>query len=175
MTPRSEGPIDRVYPTRRPTVRIVQRRKLPRVAGLSLMMAIAAGAVAFAAWRWWRPVSSVPDVPQTVSRVNLTWKCEGNHTFTAQGQVEERLCAMCDKPAYAVTVYECKQHGGYDVAVRFEPTSGGGSRVSQIRRKGGEWTPAEAGLTCPKCDTPLVRRPTDPAEAALRGKKKSGG
>lgn len=138
-------------------------------------MTFAAAAVAFAAWRWWQPPPTVPVVARTVASIEMTYRCEAGHTFTAPGQAEGRLCSTCSAPAYPVTHYECQQHGAYWVAVQFAALPEGGVRPIRWRLERGEWTEDESELVCPRCQTPLVRRPTDPADAAIRSRKKSGG
>jgi len=156
-------------------VRIVERRSLPRVAAVSLVLTLAAGAVAFAAWRWWQPPPTIPVVPRAVSTIDLTYRCEAGHTFLAPGQVESRLCSTCAEPAYAVTQYACPLHGSFDVYVQFTATPTGGSRAYRWRLGKGEWTENEADLVCPRCQVPLVRRATELGEAAIRAGRKSGG
>ncbi|MEK7731297.1 MAG: hypothetical protein AAB363_05520 [Planctomycetota bacterium] len=174
LTPPEDSPVDRTHPARRHTVRIVQRRTPSRAAMLSLVMAISAAAVAFAAWRWWRPAPTVPVYQRTINDVELSWKCEAGHSFTASGQVADRPCAMCDQPAYAMTPYECPQHGRTEVAVRFTSGADGAPRVSQFRVNQGTWFPATDPVRCPHCDVPMLRKLTDPLDAISRGKKKGG-
>ncbi len=129
--------------------------------------------VAFAAWRWWSAEPQAEVVyRRSIVDVDLTWKCVDGHTFTAAGQIEDRACAMCDQPAFPITIYECKLHGPYEVAVRFARTPDGSSYVSHIRLLSGDWVPAGEGLTCPRCGQPLTRSPTEPEP---RGKKRSSG
>jgi len=173
LTTPDDSAVDRALLARRHTVRIVQRRTPSRAAMLSLVMAMSAAAVAFAAWRWWRPAPTVPIYQRTIKDVELSWKCEAGHSFTAPGQVADRLCATCDQPAYAVTSYECERHGVIEVAVRF--ASGDDvPRVSQLRVGRGIWFPATDAVRCPHCDAPMVRKQTNPLDTLGRGKKKGG-
>lgn len=175
VTPTLEANSDRPSAPRRPTVRIVERRTLSRNATLSLMLALAAATVAFAAWRWWRPEPAVAVYRRSISDVELSWRCEAGHTFSARGQTSDRPCAMCARPAYAVTAYECKTHGPIEVAVRFEADESGRSRVSHLRVHGGEWVPMETDPVCSKCDSPLTRETGDSFEPLTRGRKRGGG
>ena len=174
LTPPEDLPVDRSHPARRHTVRIVRRRTPSRAAMLSLILALSASAVAFAAWRWWRPAPTVPVYLRTINDVELSWKCEAGHSFTAPGKVADRLCASCDQPAYAVAFYECHQHGTTEVAVRFNTGADGAPRVSQFRVHQGIWFPATDPVRCPQCDVSMVRKQTDPLDAISRGKKKGG-
>jgi hypothetical protein len=135
---------------------------------------MSAAAVAFAAWCWWQPAPTVPVYQRTINDVELNWKCEAGHSFTASGQVADRPCAMCDQPAYAVTSYECRQHGMTEVAVRFTEDPDGAPRVSQFRVNQGVWFPATDPVRCPQCDAPMIRKQADPLDATIRGKKKGG-
>jgi len=175
LTPPEDLPVDRTHPARRHTVRIVRRRTLSPAAALSIVTAMSAAAVAFAAWCWWRPAPEVPFYQRTINDVILNWKCEAGHYFSASGQVAERLCASCDQPAFVVTPYECPQHGMTDVAVRFTTGDDGVSRVSQFRVNRGNWFPAADPVPCPHCHVPMVRKLADPLDAISRGKKKKGG
>jgi len=152
----------------------VQRRTPSRAAMLSLVLAMSAAAVAFAAWRWWQPAPIDLVYQRTINDVELNWKCEAGHYFTASGQVADRPCAMCDQPAFPITFYECTQHGTTEVAVRFEAGPDGVPRRSQFRLKG-SWFPATDPVPCPHCNVPMVRKPTDPLDAISRGKKKKSG
>lgn len=162
-------------PARRNTVRIVKRRRLSRTATISLVMAMSTAAVAFAAWRWWRPAPTVPVYRRTINDIELTWRCEAGHPFTAPGQVDDRPCAECDRPAYVVTSYVCERHGAVEVAVRFKSGDDGVPRASQFRVGRGTWFPATDPVRCPQCQAPMVRAQTDPLEALNRAKKKTGG
>jgi hypothetical protein len=157
---------------RRPTVRIVKRRVLPRAALLSLGLAAAAAGVAFAAWRWWRPAPTGPVYRRSIEDVELTWKCEAGHPFTFPGRLTELPCTRCGQPAFPVTAYDCPEHGSFEVAVRFAIDASGNARVSHVRFQGGEWAPVADGPRCPKCGEQLVRKLTDPLP---RTKKKSSG
>ncbi len=138
----------------------------------SLVMAMSASAVAFAAWRWWSPAPTVPVYQRTINDVDLNWKCEAGHSFAAPGQVTDRLCASCDRPAFVVKQYECPQHGATEVAVRFTSDAEGVSRVSQFRVNQGTWYPAP--VRCPRCDKRMDPKQTDPLDAISHGKKKGG-
>lgn len=141
----------------------------------SLLLAMSAAAVAFSAWLWWRPAPTVPVYyRRTINDVELNWKCEAGHSFVARGQVAERQCAMCDQPAFVVTLYECRQHGTTEVAVRYTAGADSAPRVSQFRVNQGIWFPAADPVPCPHCGVPMVRKQADPLEAISRGKKKSG-
>ena len=174
LTPTEDSPVDRTRSSRRHTVRIVRRRTPSRAAMFSLVMALSASAAAFAAWRWWRPAPAAPVYHRTINDVDLNWKCEAGHYFTASGQVADRPCAMCDQPAYVVTLFECPQHGAIEVAVRFTSGADGASRASQFRVNRGFWFPASDPVPCPQCDVPMERKPVDPLDAVNRGKKKGG-
>ena len=139
---------------------------------MSLGLAAASAALAFAAWRWWQPQPAGPVYRRILSDVELAWKCRAGHSFNETGQLTERTCPKCDQPAFPVTTYECKQHGPFEVAVRFTVDSAGNSIVSHIRFQAGDWVPVADGLPCPRCGEPLVRKP---AESLPRTKKKSGG
>ena len=78
-------------------------------------------------------------------------------------------------PAYPITTYECRQHGPFEVAVQLKRVADGVSVASQWRLAKGDWVSSESELRCPRCQAPLVRRPSDPAEAAVRMNKKPGG
>lgn len=174
LTPPDDPPVDRPHPARRHTVRIVRRRIPSRAALLSLLTAMAAAAVAFAAWRWWQPAPTVAVYQRTLSDVEMSWRCEAGHSFTASGQVADRPCAMCDQPAYPVIGYECKQHGPVEVAVRFTSGPDGAPRMSQLRVNHGAWFPASDPVRCPQCGAPMVPKPADPLDALNRSKKKGG-
>jgi hypothetical protein len=174
LTPPDDSPVDRPHPVRRHTVRIVQRRTPSRAAMLSLLMAMATAAVAFAVWRWWRPAPTVPVYQRTINDVELNWKCDAGHSFIAPGQVADRPCAMCDKPAYALASYECKQHGLFEVAVRFAAGPDGASRMSQFRVHQGAWSSAGDPVPCPHCGEPMLRKQVDPLDTPGRGKKRGG-
>ncbi len=164
-----------VHSPRRHTVRIVKRRRLSRTARLSLVMAMSAAAVAFAAWRWWRPEPTVPVYRRTINDVEFSWRCEAGHPFTAPGQVNDRPCKECDRPAHVVTSYACERHGAVEVAVRFNSGADGVPRASQFRVGRGDWFPATDPVPCPHCQMPMARVQTDPLDALNRGKKKIGG
>ncbi len=168
LTARAEAPGTR----RRRTVRIVRRRTPSRAAILSLLTAVSAAGVAFAAWRWWRPAPPVPFYERTIRDVELTWKCEAGHAFMAAGQVADRLCAMCDRPAHVFTLYECRQHGVAEVTVRFTEGPDGRPKVSHFRVKK-EWIEASDPVPCPQCNVPMTRKQADPLEAFNREKKKT--
>lgn len=160
---------------RRHTVRIVKRRTPSRVAILSLMMAMSAAAIAFFAWRWWRPAAGRVAVYQrTISDIEMSWKCEVGHSFIAPGQVADRLCATCNQPAYVVAAYECARHGVFEVSVRYTTGDDGFPRISQRRVGHGNWVPAKDPVSCPHCQAPMVRKQTDPLDTLNRGKKKGG-
>ncbi len=163
-------PTERPVIARRSSVRIVKPRALPRAARISLFAAVAASCVALALWRWWRPETVESVYRRSVADVELTWRCEDGHTFTAAGQVDGRVCAMCDKPAFAITTYECKLHGPYDVSVRFAANPDGSTRLAQVRVHGGDWFPATADLPCPKCGQPLMRKAPDALPRAKKPK-----
>lgn len=171
----SDSTGERTRPLRRPSVRIVERYSISRAAKVSIVMTAAAAAVAFAAWRWWQPPPPLTVARRSVSHVDLPWRCEAGHSFTAQGQTGDRLCASCAMPAYPVATYECKQHGPFEVAVKLKQVSDAVSVASQWRLGKGDWVPVESDLHCPRCETVLVRRPADPGEAAVRAHKKPGG
>lgn len=137
-------------------------------------MAMSAAAVAFAAWRWWRPAPTVSVYQRTIHDVELNWRCEAGHSFIAPGQVADRPCAMCDQPAYAVTSYECANHGVVEVAVRFTFDADGATRVSKLRVGRGSWFPATDPVRCPYCDAPMIRKQTDPTDVVSRRKQKGG-
>ncbi len=174
LTPPEDSPVDRTHPARRHTVRIVRRRTLSPTAALSIVTAMSAAAVAFAAWCWWQPAPTVPVYQRTINDVELSWKCEAGHSFTATGQVADRPCAMCDQPAYIVTQYECPQHSTIEVAVRFISDADGTPRVSQFRVNKGTWFPATDPVPCPHCGVPMHRKLTDPLDAINHSKKKGG-
>ncbi len=140
----------------------------------SLVLAMSISAVAFAVWRWWRPAPTVPVYQRTINDIEMSWKCEGGHTFSARGQVADRQCAMCDQPAFVVAAFECSKHGMTEVAARFTYGPDGAPRVSQFRVNQGNWFPAADPVPCPYCGVPMVRKQTDPLDAITRGKKKSG-
>lgn len=157
---------------RRRTVRIVKHRTLPRAATVSLAITAATAVVMFVIWRTWRSENTVTVVQRTLADVELTWKCDAGHTFTAEGQVGSRECRVCREPAYPITTYECKVHGPIEVAARFSQEPSGAARVSDHRVHGGEWVSADIGVACPRCNAPLLPKRVDPLEGVARTKKK---
>jgi len=129
----------------------------PRTALISLMVAAAAAAVAFGAWRVFRDDAVRPVVQRTVRDVLLTYKCERGHTFNAMGQAEPLKCPFCGTPAHAITQYVCPLHGDVEVSVEFTLDADGEPIVSKLRLPGGRWVDVEAGLRCPRCGQPLYR------------------
>jgi uncharacterized protein (UPF0212 family) len=146
----------------RPTVRIVKRRMPPQAALISLLVASAAAAVAYGAWRVWRDDFRDPVVTRTLEDVVLNYKCERSHTFVAMGQAEPLKCPQCGTPAYAVATYVCPVHGDTEVAVDFELNAYGEPVMARLRLSGGKWVDVDVGLRCPRCGQPLHREYTNP-------------
>lgn len=160
---------------RKPSVRIVEPRTIPRAAKLSIVMTAAAAAVAFAAWRWWQPPVTIAAAQRSVLDIDLPWRCDAGHSFVAKGQTADRLCSSCSEPAYPVTTYECKQHGPFEVFVKLKSVADGVSVASQWRLGKTDWVSSEGELICPRCHATLVRRHADSADAAVRLHKRPGG
>jgi len=141
---------------------------------LSLVLALSASAVAFTAWRWWRPTPTVSAKIRSIKDVDLNWRCDAGHSFIAKGEAGDRQCGSCSQPAYAVTLFQCPQHGATEVAARFAAGADGVPRVSQYRVHEGIWSPATESVRCPQCGAPMFRKQADPLDALSRGKKKGG-
>jgi predicted RNA-binding Zn-ribbon protein involved in translation (DUF1610 family) len=157
---------------RKPTVRIVKRRMPTPTALASLLIAAAAAAMAFGAWRVWREDSGPPVYRRTIADLVLTYECLRGHRFNAQGQVEPLKCMSCGTPAFPVTTYVCPAHGEIEVMVRFELDAKGEAEVAAISRDGERWLTVELGLQCPRCGQPMFRE--SESTIADLGKKPDG-
>lgn len=145
----------------RKTVRIVGQRRLPRVATWSLLIALALAIMLPALWRLGRSEEAVYAHQRALTEWETDWKCEAGHTFQSTGQIDERSCWICGRPAYPVAQYACPTHGSFDVLVRLERDADGQVYASQLRLGNREWVPADKGLRCPRCGASLeyVRDP----------------
>jgi hypothetical protein len=166
-------PFREVKPRRK--VRIVKRRIPSRAAGLSLAAVAVTGVFAFIAWRWWNTDDAPIVASNIIEDAELDWKCEQGHEFAAQGQVGGRPCPTCGEMAYPFTVYQCASHGAYEVKVQFERDAQGRARVVLYRVGHGQWTPAQDGPKCPRCELVMTRSDPDPLEGRVRPKRKSSG
>ncbi len=143
-------------------VRIVEPRSTTRMALISFLITAAAAVFLLAVWRFWRIEEAAAPHMRDVNETRLKWRCEAGHHFFELGRAEPRACPRCGKPAYPVGIWTCPEHGEFEVAVRFGPEPDGRARVSAYLIPGQDWTPASAGLHCPKCGAELVRKPDDP-------------
>lgn len=113
-----------------------------------------------------------PPVHREFAAIMLPWRCEAGHTFRAPGQLGAGLCTKCGAAAYPTEPFECKQHGLFPVAAKFELDDAGEPRVAQFRLVGREWVAAGLGPACPKCGEIMERRPRDPLAGMERTKRK---
>lgn len=164
---------ERVDPAHRPTVRIVRRRTVPRTAVISLALAAAAVMVLFFVWRLWRRDEVSEMRRRGLTDVEVTWKCDGGHTFRAEAHDGARSCWTCNRPANPVANYSCPDHGTYEAAVQFSTDGKGVSRVAKVRMQDASWKEPAEGLRCPKCGSDLVRAKADPLDSLAR-KRKTG-
>ena len=145
----------------RHTVRIVNRRAIPRPAIISLTLAFGVAVGLFLVWRLWRPDKPIDMIVRNQGEV--VYKCERNHTFWAAVQPETRECPVCGQPAYARVIYACEIHGTFDVALRFgKDPADGKVKAMEFRLPGRGWVARGVTLRCPRCNRELERQPVDP-------------
>lgn len=156
-------------PTVKPrrTVRIIEKRRIPREAVISLSLAGVVALTILAFW-WFSATSEEAARPhtRTLEETELLWRCENGHTFSAAGQTGARLCLFCEKLAYPVTRFSCPVHGPFQVTVQFGDGADEASPIVKLRLTGRDWVNTEVGLRCPRCDRLLEYRPTDPLRGA---------
>ncbi|MBI4718234.1 MAG: hypothetical protein HY763_10545 [Planctomycetes bacterium] len=124
-----------------------------------------------------RVASDEPDSEvyhRTLPETTLDWRCDSGHTFRATGQAEPRTCSRCGQPAYPVATFECPRHGPLTVSARYEVGADGITRLSQVRIGSQDWTAAEGGLVCPRCNAPLRRKLRDLFEGMGKPKRPDG-
>lgn len=161
---------------RRRTVRIIKPRSGPSSTTISLLTALCAAIVLFLFWRFWREEEVPPVRPADVADRQLDWMCIGGHEFIESGQVGARDCTSCGRPAYALDVYECAQHGPYNVFVELGVRPGGhvGPTALQVIGKK-TWVPVGEPLPCPRCKQEITRAKHDPFTRRPRGRNKPSG
>ncbi|MFQ5412953.1 MAG: hypothetical protein ACE5E6_00700 [Phycisphaerae bacterium] len=155
-----ERPAD--HPVRkRPSVR-VKGHPINTLALLSLVIAAGAALFVYGAWRLWRVERPSPPPMRTLGDVAVDWRCPRGHRFRAPGAFKPQPCRVCGELAEATDRYVCREHGAFDVAVRFGHGPGGRARPSLLRIGKGRWTPAKQGVRCPRCHKVLRRPGRDP-------------
>lgn len=162
------------YSARRRKVRIVKPRRSTRAATISLASVALAAVVFFLIWRFWEEEEPAPIFRRGLPDVVLDWKCESGHTFKARGQVAPRACPTCRRPAFPVGTYHCPKHGAFELTIRYADEDGV-ARPVEYRIAGGKWIPVSDGARCPRCSTPLERRPKDPFARKRRSSRRREG
>lgn len=151
----------------RRAVRILEKRRIPREAIISLCLAAIAATAVLGFW-WFSATNEQAARPRsrTFGESELLWRCENGHVFHASGQLGGRLCLTCDALAYPQTQYWCPVHGPFQVTVQFGEDADGVPTIVRLRLTGRDWVDFEEGLRCPRCDRALDYRPTDPLRRA---------
>jgi hypothetical protein len=162
-------------------VRIVTRRRPPRAAMASLVLAITAAVLLPVVWRFWKAEVVVSPPDTGIATKELEWKCDSGHYFRASGHsfndeglTAHRACWVCDRPAFPVTEVVCAVHGPVEVRVRLSAGDGAATRISRLRLAGREWVSAEKGVRCARCSRPL-RYTRDPLRGFRRRHDRPGG
>lgn len=157
----------------RRTVRIVTPRSVHRVAILTMLGISGVALLCFLGFRALGKSETVVTAShRPFDEIFLSWRCEAGHSFRAAGQVGAGVCPKCNALAYPTEPFECKQHGSFAVAAKFELDALGEAKVAQYRVATRDWLDALIGPTCPKCSEPLERRPRDPLVGIERPKRK---
>lgn len=146
----------------RRTVRIVEKRSIPRAAYVSLAAAAAAAALLFAFWRALKSEDVEQPVRRSIEDVEMEWRCEDGHYFTARGAETPQPCPICGKDAYPIAKFQCPVHGQIDVFFRFEKGPDGRLVPTAVKAVGGDWEPLTDHPHCPKCHRPMIRESVDP-------------
>jgi len=146
----------------RRTVRIVEKRTIPRAAYVSLAAAAASAALLFALWRALKSDDLEIPLARSIEDVQLEWRCEDGHIFTAPGAATPIPCPTCGKDAYPIAQFQCPVHGQFDVFFRFEKGPDGRLVPTEVKAVGGKWEPFTEHPRCPKCHRPMIRESVDP-------------
>lgn len=142
-------------------------------ARISLLVAILVAVMVFFGWRIWHTNGEPLAESRTLTDFELRWVCARGHHFVAPGRMTQMICPICGDTAEVADVYECPQHGPFEVQVRFAVSEQTGqAHAALVRGRQTEWTPVSEGVSCPRCGKPLQRAKSDPL-APYR--KKSGG
>ena len=143
-------------------VRIVRKKTGTRAALASLIVASLAAAALFGVWSFVDGPEPERPYVRDFTEVQYTWSCSDGHRFRALGQVEPRLCPHCGKEAFVVDTYVCEKHGAIEVFVRFHPGCTSTNNAYDLKLPNRRWTPAQEGISCPKCTRKLSKARKDP-------------
>jgi len=110
-------------------------------------------------WHFW-PTPTVHMAHQRgLQDVTVQWQCPARHTFEALGSTEPRSCPICSQPADVVMEYQCPEHGGIKVFLRYRTSEDGRAMPDRYSFDGQTWQQIEGDLLCPQCTLPITRKP----------------
>jgi len=144
------------------TVRIVEPKRPPRGAYVSLAVALSVAFLVYLSWLVWRPDDVAKPLQRGLSDVALDYRCENGHRFQAPGRIKPRECPQCETEAWVVNNYVCPKHGVLTATVHFADDWTPKNRHMFVSFDGTKLWPVEEAVNCPHCGQTVRRVVPDP-------------